>query len=118
GYPAVCEHDSAALNARQCREACGVRARNEPLTTNVMLQRTARTTKQEDAACVNARKTRQTTKHAKGNNAGHPGTAKRRFANTKPERETREALGRKMLCRLTPSRPQKWGVAPSMRRHS
>ncbi|WP_139351391.1 hypothetical protein [Rhodanobacter sp. B05] len=80
GCPAVCEHDSAALKARQCREARGLRAKNEPLATSVTLQRTARTTEYEDAACANARKIRQTTKRTKGNNAGQPGTANRRFA--------------------------------------
>jgi hypothetical protein len=68
------------LNARQCREACGLRAKNEPLTTNATLQRTTRTTKYEDAMCANARKTRQTAKRTKGNNAGQPGTASRCFA--------------------------------------
>jgi hypothetical protein len=37
-----------------------------------MPQRTARTTKYEDAMCANARKTRQVTKRAKDNNAGQP----------------------------------------------
>jgi hypothetical protein len=63
------------LNAQQCREACGLRAKNEPLTTNATLQRTARTTKQEDTMCANARKTRRTAKRAKDDNAGQPGTA-------------------------------------------
>jgi hypothetical protein len=62
------------LNARQCREARGLRAKNEPLTTNTTLQRTARTTKYEDAMCANARKTRRTTKRAKDSNAGQPET--------------------------------------------
>jgi len=63
------------LNARQCREGCGLRAKNEPLTTSTTLQRAARTTKHEDAVCANARKTPQTTKRTKDNNAGQPGTA-------------------------------------------
>jgi len=76
----VCEHDSAALNAQQCRATCGLRAKNEPLATNTTLQQTARTTEYEDAMCASARKTRQTTKRTKGNNAGQPGTANSRFA--------------------------------------
>jgi hypothetical protein len=63
------------LNARQCHEVCGLRAKNEPLTTSSTLQRTARTTKYEDAICADARKTRRTTKRAKDNNAGQPRTA-------------------------------------------
>jgi len=47
------------LNARQCHKACGLRTENEPLTTDATPQRTARTTKYEDAMCANARKTRQ-----------------------------------------------------------
>jgi len=58
------------LNARQCHETCGLRTKNEPLTTDATPQRTARTTKCEDAMCANARKTRQATKRAKNNNAG------------------------------------------------
>jgi hypothetical protein len=68
------------LKTRQCREACGLRAKNEPLATSAKLRRTARTTEYEDATCANARKTRQTTKRTKGNNAGQPGTANRCFA--------------------------------------
>jgi hypothetical protein len=63
------------LNARQCHETCGLRAKNEPLTKDATPQRTARTTKYEDAMCANARKTRQATKRAKDNHAGQPGTA-------------------------------------------
>jgi hypothetical protein len=59
------------LNARQCREACGLRAKNEPQTTKARLQRTARSVLQEEAKYDNARQTRQTTKRAKDNNAGH-----------------------------------------------
>jgi hypothetical protein len=59
-YAIGCQHDSAALKARQCRKACGQRAKNEPLTTNATLRRTARTTKYEDAICANARKIRRT----------------------------------------------------------
>jgi len=62
-------HDNAALNARQCHETCGLRAKNEPLTKDATPQRTARTTKYEDAMCANARKTRQATKRAKDNHA-------------------------------------------------
>jgi hypothetical protein len=58
------------LNGRQCHETCGLRAKDEPLTTDAMPQRTARTTKYEEAMCANARKARQATKRAKDNNAG------------------------------------------------
>jgi hypothetical protein len=37
------------LKARQCGEASGLRAKNEPLTTNATLRRTARTAKNEEA---------------------------------------------------------------------
>jgi hypothetical protein len=70
-------HDNAALNARQCRGTCGLRAKNEPLTTNATLRRTARTAKHEDARCANARQIRQTTKRAAGDNAGQPETMQR-----------------------------------------
>ncbi|MGY3040749.1 hypothetical protein ACVWWQ_002372 [Rhodanobacter sp. TND4EL1] len=65
-------HDSAALKARQCRDGCGLRAKNEPLTTKITLRHTARTAKQEEAKCANARETQRTTKRAKENNAGQP----------------------------------------------
>jgi hypothetical protein len=58
------------LNARQCHETCGLRAKNEPLMTNATLQQTARNVKHEDAKCANARKTRRTTRRAKDDNAG------------------------------------------------
>jgi hypothetical protein len=60
------------LNARQCREGCGLRAKNEPLTTNAKLRRTARTAKNEDAKYTNARQTQEVTRHAKDDNAGRP----------------------------------------------
>jgi len=89
------------LNARQCREACGLRAKNEPLTKNVTPQRTARTTKYEDATWANARKTRQATKRAKDNNAGQPGTANAALpTRSRDEKRARNHAG-KMLCRLT-----------------
>jgi len=47
------------LNARQCHETCGLRTKNEPLTTDATPQRTARTTKYEEAMYAYARKTRQ-----------------------------------------------------------
>jgi hypothetical protein len=65
------------LNARQCREDCGLRAKNEPLTTNARLRRAARTMKCEEARYANARKTRRTTKRAKDDNAGQPETTQR-----------------------------------------
>jgi hypothetical protein len=100
-YTAVCEHDSAALKARQCCEACGLRAKNEPLATSTTLQRTARTTKYEDALCTSARKTRQTTKRAKDINAGQPGTADAALpARSRDVKRARDNAG-KMLCRLT-----------------
>ena len=49
-------NDSTALDVRQCRDGCGLCAKDEPLTTNVTLPQTARTTKQEDARDANARK--------------------------------------------------------------
>jgi hypothetical protein len=49
-------HDNAALDARQCRVTCGLRAKNEPLTTKARLRRTARRKVYEDAMCVSARK--------------------------------------------------------------
>jgi hypothetical protein len=69
-------HDSAALKARQCRDGCGLRAKNEPLTTKAKLRQTARTTKPEDARYANARETRQTTQRATDNNAGQPETTR------------------------------------------
>jgi hypothetical protein len=68
-------HDNAALNAPQCREACGLRAKNEPLATDATLRQTARIVKHEDACCDSARQPRQTTKRAADNNAGQPETA-------------------------------------------
>jgi len=65
-------HDSAALKTQQCREGCGLRAKNEPLTTKTTLRHTARMTKYEDATCANARETQRTTKRTKGNIAGQP----------------------------------------------
>jgi hypothetical protein len=62
------------LKARQCREACGLRAKNEPLATNATLGKTARTARHEDTRYANARETRRTTKRAKDNNAGQPET--------------------------------------------
>jgi hypothetical protein len=89
------------LNTGQCHETCGLRTENEPLTTGPTLQRTARTTKYEDAMCANARKARQATKRTKDNNAGQPGTANAALPARSPRRETREEPRRKMLCRLT-----------------
>jgi hypothetical protein len=68
-------HDSAAFDVQQCRAACGLRAKNEPLTTTARLRRTARSVQQEEARYDNARQTRRTTKRAKDNNAGQPKTA-------------------------------------------
>jgi len=68
----VSQHDSAALKARQCRAACGLRAKNEPLTTNATLQRIARTTKYEDAMCANAAQDTTNTKRTKDCDAGQP----------------------------------------------
>jgi hypothetical protein len=65
------------LNARQCRVVCGLRAKNEPLTTNARLRRAARTMKCEEARYADARKTRRTNKRAKGGNAGQPETTQR-----------------------------------------
>jgi len=64
------------LNARQCRETCGLRAKNEPLTTDARLRRTARAAKREKTRCNNARKTPRTTKRTKDNDAGQPGTTR------------------------------------------
>jgi hypothetical protein len=94
-------HDSAALNARQCREACGLRAKNEPLTTNATLQRTARTTKPEDATCANARKARRTTKRTKDDNAGQPETTCLAQPMRSQKWRTRHNDKRMLLCRLT-----------------
>jgi hypothetical protein len=49
------------LNARQCHDGCGLRTKNEPLTTNATLRqtaRTARTAQHDDTKPANARKTR------------------------------------------------------------
>jgi len=62
------------LNARQRREAGGLRTKNEPLTTNTTLRRAARTTRYEETKYANARKTRRTTQGAKDDNAGQPET--------------------------------------------
>jgi len=62
------------LNARQCRETCGLRAKNEPLAADATLRQTARTAKHEKTRYDNARKTPRTTKRAKDNNAGRPET--------------------------------------------
>jgi hypothetical protein len=64
------------LNARQCHETCGLRAKNEPVTTNAKLRQTARTAKHEDAGRDSARQPRQTIKRAKDDNAGQPETTK------------------------------------------
>jgi hypothetical protein len=60
------------LNARQCHETCGLRTKNEPLTTNAKRRRTARTAKYEDAKYTNARQTQEVTRRAKDDNAGWP----------------------------------------------
>jgi hypothetical protein len=67
-------HDNAALNARQCREDCGLRATNEPLTKEATLSQTARIVEHEDACRDSARQPRQPTKRTTGNNAGRPET--------------------------------------------
>jgi hypothetical protein len=54
----MCEHDSAALKARQCRVDGGLREENEPLATTAKLPRTARTARYEEAKCDNARNLR------------------------------------------------------------
>jgi hypothetical protein len=78
------------LDARQCRETCGLRAKNEPLTTNATLQRTARTATHEDAKCANARKTQRTTNRAKNDNAGQPETTQRALQTRSRRRDDGE----------------------------
>ncbi|OOG36045.1 hypothetical protein B0E51_18905 [Rhodanobacter sp. C05] len=60
------------MNGRQCRATCGLRAKNEPLTTNATLRRTARVVRHEDTKHDNARDLRRTTKRTKDCNAGQP----------------------------------------------
>jgi hypothetical protein len=62
------------LNARQCGEAGGLRAKNEPLATDANLRRTARTAKNEEARCANACNVRMTTRRTKHCKAGRPET--------------------------------------------
>jgi hypothetical protein len=53
-------NDTAALIAQQCRESCGLRANNKPLTTDATLRRTARTAMHEKARDEHSRKLRTT----------------------------------------------------------
>jgi hypothetical protein len=65
------------LNRRQCRKVCGLRAKNEPPTTNANLRKAARAAKQKEATYNNARKTRRTTKRANDDSAGQPEATQR-----------------------------------------
>jgi hypothetical protein len=76
-YPTACQHDTAALHARQCRNGCGLRAASERLTIKATLPKTAHATEHEDAKCAHARETRKTTWRAKNRNAGQPGAMQR-----------------------------------------
>jgi hypothetical protein len=89
------------LDGRQCRETLGLRATNEPLTTDAALRQTARTLKQEELRYDNARKTRRTTRRATDNNAGRPETTR----NAQPMRSKKAPHAthykEMLLCRLT-----------------
>jgi hypothetical protein len=89
------------LNARQCRETCGLRAKNKPLTTSATLRRTARTAKHEDARYASARKTQRTTRRTKDDNAGQPGTTQGAQLTRSQKAKRATQPRRKMLCRLT-----------------
>jgi hypothetical protein len=82
------------LDARQWREMCGLRAKNEPLATKARLRRTARSVQQEEA--IGHRAPDATDDQARDRQQRRPArNNKRCFANTKPRREKREALQRK-----------------------
>ena len=97
----MCEHDSAALKARQCRVDSGLREENEPLATTAMLPRTARTARHEGARCDNARSLRHTTMRMKYCHAGRPELTRRAHIDAKPGRRERRETAKKLLCRLT-----------------
>jgi hypothetical protein len=89
------------LDARQWREICGLRAKNEPLTTKTKLRRTARIAQQEEARYDNARQTQRTTKHAKDTNAGHPETTNAALPARSQDVKCAKHYEGKTLCRLT-----------------
>ena len=51
--------------------------KNEPLTTQATLRRTARATKHEETRCAHARKLRRTSQRTKDHNAGRPKATQR-----------------------------------------
>ena len=80
----------------------GLRATNEPLTTDATLRRTARTAKYEKTQSDNARKTRKTTKRTADDNAGQPGTANAALPTRSQKATCAMHYKGRMLCRLTP----------------
>ena len=86
---------------RQCRENCGLRAKNEPLTTDATLRRTARAVKYERTRSDNARKTRQTAKRTKDDDAGQPETTCCAQHKRSRKDDSRDNYKEMLLCRLT-----------------
>jgi hypothetical protein len=89
------------LNARQCHETFGLRAKNEPLTTDTTLRQTAPTVKHEEMRYDNARKTGKTTKRTTDNNAGRPEPHETRDRCEARKQRTQCNYKGMLLCRLT-----------------